>query len=32
MSYLVEGRYGFQEVHWEVLHDQISLQYMYISS
>lgn len=32
MSYLVEGRYGFQEVHWEVLHDQVSLQYMCISS
>ena len=26
VSYLVEGRYESQEVHWEVLHNEISLQ------
>ena len=26
VSYLVEGRYDSQEVHWEVLHNEISLQ------
>ena len=30
VSYLVEGRYDSQEVHWEVLHIEISLQRFYI--
>ena len=32
VSYLVEGRYDSQEVHWEVLHNQISFKRLYIFS
>ena len=32
VSYLVEGRCDSQEVHWEVLHNQISLQGLFIFS
>ena len=32
VSYLVEGRYGSREVHWEVLHNQISFERVCIFS